>query len=118
MPLQPGARGRLARNLPYVERDDPLRQAEEAYRTQPNNFTLSPPHPFAIAVPLYGCPADSRSREPGMARNTLPAAFTSYLGVSGVRTIRPSGVLFRNSAIRYAEILDGTSNTLMVGERP
>jgi prepilin-type processing-associated H-X9-DG protein len=46
------------------------------------------------------------------------AAFTSYLGVSGLDYSTRDGVLFQDSEVRFAEILDGTSNTLMLGERP
>jgi prepilin-type processing-associated H-X9-DG protein len=44
------------------------------------------------------------------------AAVTHYLGVSGARD--GSGVLFMNSAVRMADVRDGVSNTLAVGERP
>ena len=106
-----------ARILPYIEQEALWLQTVDAYRVQ-SNFTSSPPHPFATPVPIFGCPADSRTLEPGMARGKLRAAFTSYLGVSGTRTARRNGVLFRNSAVRLEDISDGTSNTLMVGERP
>lgn len=106
-----------ARILPFVEQHAIWQQAQSAYRTTPD-FLISPPHPFATPVPIYGCPADSRTRSTGMARGQFPAAFTSYLGVSGVRTFRHNGVLYRNSRTRSADIRDGMSNTLLVGERP
>jgi prepilin-type processing-associated H-X9-DG protein len=45
-------------------------------------------------------------------------AFTEYVGINGVSAAKKDGVLFHMSKIRIAEITDGTSNTLMVGERP
>jgi prepilin-type processing-associated H-X9-DG protein len=45
-------------------------------------------------------------------------AFTDYLGVAGRNQSDHDGILFDASNIRLADILDGTSNTLMVGERP
>src|SRR5439155_9266407 len=54
----------------------------------------------------------------GMARGKFPAAFTSYLGVSGTKTAKRNGVLYRNSQTRFTDVSDGASNTLMVGERP
>ncbi|MCX7700926.1 MAG: DUF1559 domain-containing protein [Gemmataceae bacterium] len=107
----------LARILPYIERGDLWRQAEEGYRVSPGDY-MQPPHPFAVPVALYGCPSDGRTPGPGMARGLFSAAFTSYLGVSGARPLRYTGMLFWNSRVRLADVRDGSSNTLFVGERP
>jgi prepilin-type processing-associated H-X9-DG protein len=40
------------------------------------------------------------------------------LGVEGTDQYHKDGVLFMDSKVRMASILDGASNTLMVGERP
>ena len=45
-------------------------------------------------------------------------AFTHYLGVNGLSAGRDDGVLFFDSSVRFADIVDGTSNTLCVAERP
>ena len=50
-------------------------------------------------------------------------AFANYVGVGGVYEVSGfpdanTGVLLRNSRFRVADITDGTSGTLMVGERP
>jgi len=70
-------------------------------------------------IPIYNCPADGRLPSPGKP-DILPIlmAYTSYLGNSGLDQRHYTGVLFPNSRVRLAEITDGTSNTLMVGERP
>ncbi|MEQ1906522.1 MAG: DUF1559 domain-containing protein, partial [Pirellulaceae bacterium] len=43
---------------------------------------------------------------------------TNYLGVNGTDYKKRDGVFYLNSATKFRDILDGQSNTLMVGERP
>lgn len=45
-------------------------------------------------------------------------AFTSYLGIAGTRNSKGDGALYYKSAVSFTDIKDGTSNTLLVGERP
>jgi prepilin-type N-terminal cleavage/methylation domain-containing protein/prepilin-type processing-associated H-X9-DG protein len=76
-----------------------------------------------ITTKIYGCPSDVRSglvyRGPGEE-----AALTSYLGVSGRNQFRESpalgqdGMLFVNGGLNMSAVLDGTSNTVVIGERP
>jgi hypothetical protein len=71
----------------------------------------------------FQCPSDPRTLlryiEPGTGN---VAQLTSYLGVTGRNQFLEAGgqdgILFVNSAVRMAEVTDGTSNTLMIGERP
>jgi prepilin-type processing-associated H-X9-DG protein len=109
--------GWQTRLLPYIEQDAIWRQATEAAKVEPVYFT-QPPHPIATVVSLYGCPADTRTKQPAFARERLTVALGSYLGVVGSRHTRKDGVLFADSVVKFTDITDGTSNTLLVGERP
>ncbi len=46
------------------------------------------------------------------------AALTSYLAVNGTNQLRYDGILHVNARVRIDDIRDGSSNTVMVGERP
>lgn len=107
------------RLLPYLEQDALWRQAVEGYRARSKEYPPpSPPHPFTTIVTAFGCPADDRVRQVALVWDTVPVACSSFLGVSGTRQTRHDGVLYIDSSIRLGEITDGTSQTLLVGERP
>jgi prepilin-type N-terminal cleavage/methylation domain-containing protein len=111
-------------------------------------FWLTPPTPpnsaQGNAMSIYSCPADGRTLQPKTwdAFGTgvpMTIAFTAYVGVTGandpifganvsplpglpaeLNTPAPpcDGVLFFRSRVRFGDIRDGLSNTLIVGERP
>src|SRR5579883_279955 len=105
--------------LPNLEQAALFANAQAAYRQNRNPF-LNPPHTgLATVVPVYVCPSDARAASAQQARvSGILAAFTDYLGVSGKNYATKDGVLFEDSQVRFADIIDGLSNTLMAGERP
>jgi prepilin-type N-terminal cleavage/methylation domain-containing protein len=117
--------------------------AAEPYWWPWGNFwsgSPTPPNP-ALGTPVktYLCPSEPRNLTvqyenfgAGVDAST-PIAFTEYLGVDGLRgddgldasgkTSDRSGILVSSTfsvhpKVNFAAITDGSSNTLMVGERP
>ena len=108
----------LTRILPYVEQGSLWQTTVEAYASQSSPF-LNPPH-VGLTTPLltFTCPLDSRVFTPQTTPDNDRIALTSYLGVLGTDYSRLDGVLFLDSRVRLADITDGASQTLLVGERP
>ncbi|MEZ6123582.1 MAG: DUF1559 domain-containing protein [Planctomycetaceae bacterium] len=75
--------------------------------------------PRPISLESFACPADPNA---GLVCSTYEAthgrhATNSYLGVSGTSPVAHDGLLFSGSRVRLDAVRDGTSNTLMIGER-
>jgi prepilin-type processing-associated H-X9-DG protein len=108
-----------ARLLPYLEQDQLWRTIPPAY-AQNRRFEFDPPHTAsAVVIKLLTCPSDPRVFYAGLPQpNYHLVAFTSYVGVSGTAMGEPDGLLFEDSRVRMTDVTDGTSDTLVVGERP
>ncbi len=109
----------LAQLLPYVEQQSLWLETQEAYRQSPYPFQ-NPPHVgLTTVMHVFGCPADSRVAEVQFAeQDRCFVALTSYLGVEGRDLTTKDGILFRDSHVPMADVADGMSQTLLVGERP
>lgn len=74
-----------------------------------------------VVVPVFGCPADDRPRTAWRLPERGPnfaIALTSYLGNAGTDLRRRDGMLYYDSRSTLLAATDGTSSTLLVGERP
>lgn len=97
----------------------------------------------STAKPMFGCPSDPNAQARAYSAN-LPYYVGSYLGIGGNdvphylggfedrrRVLYPpngltagglaprknNGILYQLSSVRFRDVTDGTSNTMLVGER-
>ncbi len=113
----------LAYLLPYLEQQplwDIVNDTDNKY--QKPNFVANE------VLRVFGCPADSqvRSMVPWpfpIVKNSHYYGLTSYIGSAGFRNYGVTrnvgnGIFYAGSKVRILEISDGTSTTIMNGERP
>jgi prepilin-type N-terminal cleavage/methylation domain-containing protein/prepilin-type processing-associated H-X9-DG protein len=122
LPDMPGW-GWAALLLPYLEQNNLYNKIDFAIPVEaPSHLTVR-----TTLLPVYTCPSDqptgvftilSWQYVPlvDMATNSYAACYGA-LGVIGTQPESGTGVLFRNSHVRFADVLDGTSYTLAIGER-
>ncbi|HET6574462.1 MAG TPA: DUF1559 domain-containing protein [Fimbriiglobus sp.] len=113
----------LGRLLPYLDQQPLWDQTAADFHRTPNPFSRDPVHAArAVVLAVVGCPSDWRVRTAWDIRppggTPTRVALTSYLGSLGTDRRQQDGMLYRNSRVRIVQVTDGTSNTLLVGERP
>jgi prepilin-type N-terminal cleavage/methylation domain-containing protein/prepilin-type processing-associated H-X9-DG protein len=111
-----------------------LPQVEQRAVFEAINFSLPIEHPsnaraVQATIPLYICPSDmppqpqSPYAVPDANGNTVGLAaamsYTACVGsdASDVFAATGDGIFYRNSGTSFAEILDGTSVTILIGEK-
>lgn len=109
----------MAMLLPYVEQQNVWNEGQNFAETVNYYVWGNPQNPaFGELVRIWECPADYRTLVTYDQVTGLTIAFTAFLGNAGTDAVSMDGILFQNSQISAQMILDGTSHTLMVGERP
>ncbi len=133
--------------LPFIEQENLSKELGATRGTlqwQLNATTGFGPRAVAAAqvpIKIFVCPSDSghnagmmsadrdmsaglgygASGVPGQGRAPFTPTLSNYMGVAGHLNLAGSaqntGILYGNSRINISDITDGTSNTIMVGER-
>ncbi|MCX7665957.1 MAG: DUF1559 domain-containing protein [Gemmataceae bacterium] len=105
-----------ARILPYLEQDALAEITRVDFALNPYVFHSPRHRNHSNPVPVFQCPSDPRKGV--IVNNGMKLAITDYLGNSGLSRVSRDGTLYLESAVRFSEIWDGMSHTLLVGERP
>jgi Tfp pilus assembly protein PilE len=101
--------------LPFIEQSVLFQESRYAFQFDPTPFG----HPgMTQVVPTYQCPSNPESGIAHWTHNNRLVACTDYVGVNGIDYQSLDGAFFVDSAIRFGDIHDGASNTILIGERP
>lgn len=102
--------------LPFVEQGNLWDRSQLDHLRDPSPFLSH--LGMRTVVPLFTCPSDPSAGEVYFTHYNYAVTHTNFLGVNGTTYLAQDGIFYLNSKTRSAEIKDGLSNTLLIGERP
>ena len=111
--------------FPFYEQDNLRKNLVDNVRNPHSVNCLGPNSVGAQTVKILVCPSDSAMPNPPVQQSgTLYFGLSSYGGCSGTsatntngNSMLKNGIFYMNSSIRITDITDGTTSTLMFGER-
>ena len=109
--------------LPFLEQNNVYQLVDFGYRPDcfqsiRARYAASPESSPSNKIIAFGsCPSDPNGNQIWSNPYYTEFATSTYLGVSGTKPRSFDGVLYDGSRTRYAEVVDGLSNTLFLGER-
>jgi prepilin-type N-terminal cleavage/methylation domain-containing protein/prepilin-type processing-associated H-X9-DG protein len=105
--------------LPYLDESTLWANSYSYLQTHEGNTDNNSFPAVDFLMPLFICPANTRPISDTYAN--VHYEITSYMGVTGTHSNNPisgDGVLYSGSQVHLTGITDGSSNTVVVGERP
>lgn len=113
--LRDGGQAWLTIILPQLEHRAIFNAADEAYRLEFHGFPHSHEHISRTVIPTYLCPSDPRTHIEVEGKSSATTCFLGNIGTSKDET---NGPLQFDRRTPMLQITDGTSQTILFGERP